>query len=83
MAANGEFVLVGTGVSINTFRAYIAVPAGGASLAPRLKVSINKTPTAVENVQTDKAQSTKILRNGQLVIIRDGVEYNAQGQVVR
>lgn len=82
-ATNGEFAQVGTGVSINTFRAYIAVPAGGASLAPRLKVSINKTPTAVENVQTDKAQSTKILRNGQLVIIRDGVEYNAQGQVVR
>lgn len=82
-ATNGEFAQVGTGVSINTFRAYIAVPAGGASLAPRLKVSINKTPTAVENVQTDKAQSTKILRNGQLVIIRDGVEYNAQGQVVK
>ena len=82
-ATNGEFAQVGTGVSINTFRAYIAVPAGGASLAPRLKVSINKTPTAVENVQTDKAQSTKILRNGQLVIIREGVEYNAQGQVVK
>lgn len=82
-ATNGEFAQVGTGVSINTFRAYIAVPAGGAYFAPRLKVSINKTPTAVENVQTDKAQSTKILRNGQLVIIRDGVEYNAQGQVVK
>lgn len=81
-AANGTFVQVGTGVSINAFRAYIAVPAGGASFAPRLKVSINKTPTAVENVQTDKAQSTKILRDGQLYIMYNGNMYNVQGQKV-
>ena len=83
-AANGEFVLVGTGVSINAFRAYIAVPEGGAAPARRLGVSIRKTPTAVEKVESTKiGGSAKYLRNGQLVIIRDGVEYNAQGQVVR
>ena len=25
----------------------------------------------------------KIIRNGQLIIIRDGIEYNAQGQVIK
>lgn len=34
---------------------------------------------AIENIQGDKVQSTKVLRDGQLLIIRDGKTYNAQG----
>ena len=41
------------------------------------------TPTAVENVQTDKAQGTKILRDGQLLIEKDGKLYNAFGAEVK
>ena len=37
-----------------------------------------QTPTDFENVTLDE-DATKILRNGQLIIIRDGKEYNAQG----
>ncbi len=36
------------------------------------------TPHAINNVEAGK-EATKILRNGQLIIIRDGKEFNAQG----
>ena len=35
--------------------------------------------TDVENVQGDKIQSRKTVRNGQLLIERNGKFYNAQG----
>lgn len=37
------------------------------------------TVTEVEQVPSDQGQSTKVVRNGQMVIIRDGVEYNVLG----
>lgn len=40
-------------------------------------------PQAVEQVATDQTPSTKVLRNGQLLIIRAGVEYNAIGHALR
>lgn len=43
---------------------------------------IPQTPTAISNVQSDKVQCTKTLRDGQLLIIRDGAVYNACGQRV-
>ena len=39
-----------------------------------------QSTTAVDNVTTNNANIQKILRDGQLIIIRDGVEYNAVGQ---
>jgi hypothetical protein len=36
------------------------------------------TPHAIDNVESGE-NATKVLRNGQLIIIRDGKEYNAQG----
>ena len=41
------------------------------------------TPTAVENVQTNHVQGTKILRDGMLLIERDGKLYNATGAEVK
>ena len=45
-------------------------------------------PTGVENVQTNQVpsnqvQSTKVIRNGQLFIIRDGKTYNALGAEIK
>lgn len=84
-AANGEFVKVtGTGVSIDAFRAYIVIPGAPLSAPARFHVSINKTPTAIEEVETTKLEgSTKVLRDGQLFILRDGKTYNVQGQIVK
>jgi hypothetical protein len=38
----------------------------------------NQAPSAVENIQA-APKAVKVIRNGQIVIIRDGVEYNALG----
>lgn len=38
------------------------------------------TTTVLENIDVEKSTSTKLLRNGQLLIIRDGKTYNAMGQ---
>ncbi len=37
----------------------------------------------IDNVQTDKVQGTKVIRDGQLFIERNGKTYNAQGAEVR
>ena len=36
--------------------------------------------SAVDNVDASNHSTQKLLRNGQLIIVRDGVEYNAMGQ---
>ena len=41
------------------------------------------TPTGIDDVQRDDAQCTKVLRDGQLVIIRDGAMYNAEGKRIQ
>ena len=39
-----------------------------------------KSATGVNNVQSDKGQSTKVLHNGQLLIERNGGTYNMEGK---
>ena len=39
--------------------------------------------TSVSDIQSPMTDCQKLLRNGQLVIVRDGVEYNAQGQIIK
>jgi hypothetical protein len=45
----------------------------------------NKPSTALENTHrpSPMANRQKLLRAGQLIILRDGVEYNAQGQIIK
>ena len=43
----------------------------------------SNVPTSVSDIQSPMTDCQKFLRNGQLVIVRDGVEYNAQGQIVK
>ena len=38
--------------------------------------------TSVSDIQSPMTDCQKLLRNGQLIILRDGVEYNAQGQML-
>lgn len=42
----------------------------------------NNVSTSVGNVDTSTCGVEKLIRNGQLIIVRDGVEYNAMGQVL-
>ena len=40
----------------------------------------SNAPAAIDNIQSPTASNQKILRNGQLIILLNGVEYNAMGQ---
>ena len=56
---------------------------GGGAPAPMRMVFRPKVPTAVESSQQSAISSQKLLRDGQLYIIRDNTTYNAQGQLVK
>jgi hypothetical protein len=43
-------------------------------------LTLDKAPSAVDNISSPSANTRKLLRNGQLIIVRDGIEYNAMGQ---
>ena len=70
------------------FRAYFRVYVGGGSNnAPRRGMPSRivfgeKTTTGVENAAVQNGV-VKAIENGQLVIIREGVRYNAAGQIVK
>ena len=75
---------------MNAFRAYFKVKTttSGPSYAPRhgMRARIIKeeqVATGIEDVQGTTVQSTKLLENSQVVIIRNGVKYNLQGQVIK
>lgn len=73
--------------SMKGFRAYFIVNSETSGDVPRHAparlVIAPKMPTAVDQVQGDNVQSTKVIENGQLFIIKNGVKYNAQGKVVK
>lgn len=41
----------------------------------------SSTPSAVDNVTVEEVKAVKVIRNGQMYILRDGVLYNAIGQI--
>lgn len=93
MIADNKFWLCGTGCYLNANRAYIEHDALHATTTPvspipgRRRVMMGaageNTTTGVDNLTEDGVvstnQATKMVVNGQLIIIRDGVKYNAQG----
>ncbi|MBQ7382987.1 MAG: leucine-rich repeat protein [Paludibacteraceae bacterium] len=73
-----------TGEYLGAHKAYMIV--GGTSGAPtraRFLFRHEDETTDIENVQENDATYTKILRNGQLIILKDGKEYNTMGQIVK
>lgn len=74
-----------TGTTLGAHKAYLIydAPAGPNSAPARFVFKHEQNTTDIENVQSDKVQCTKVIRDGQLIIIKDGKEYNAQGQKLR
>ena len=70
---------------LNSFRAYFKVGTGAGAPArhgmPARIIKQEESATGFENVQFD-AQTLKRIENGNVVIIRNGVKYNIQGQVI-
>ncbi|MBO4249773.1 MAG: hypothetical protein J5884_00800 [Paludibacteraceae bacterium] len=66
---------------LNPHKAYIVLPDGSA--APKRLRFIFDTPTGLEpRVESQESRTYKVIKDGRLIIIRGGVEYNAQGQIV-
>ena len=74
------------GTTMKAFRCYFTIPnSSPLAGAPGKRAKIvfgPQTTTDIENVQ-DNVQCTKVLRDGQLYIIRDGRTYDAQGQLIK
>ncbi len=75
------------GTNMKSFRCFFTIPAGPQQnnvMGKRAKIVFGpQTATDIDHVQSDQVQSTKVLRDGQLFILRDGRTYNAQGQLVK
>ena len=78
-----------TGCWIDPYRAYFngteleALGKPGAQMPGRRRVSLGateeNTTTGSEDIVTPNEQVIKVIENGQVIIIRDGVKYNVQG----
>jgi len=71
------------------FRAYFIIdrdqitPAMAPANTRARLVDASKMPTDVESIQSSAIGSQKVIENGVLYIMKNGVRYNAQGQVVK
>lgn len=84
---NNQLYLVNSVVTIAPNRAYIDMSAIS-TIAPvqgakRRVIATYNQATGVENVQEGNVQCTKLIRNGQLLILRDGQFFNAMGAPVK
>ena len=85
LSSNNTLYYPSANGTMNGFRAYIKVNTGGPLSAPIRRgapiriIEHENTATGVGEVQSSKGHSTKVLRNGQLIIMRDGKEYNIMG----
>jgi len=69
-----------TASMLNPHKAYVIY---SGSQAPKRMPFVFNQATGVDQVPSDQVQSTKVIENGVLYIIKNGVKYNAQGQVIK
>ena len=93
MISGNQFLLCPAGCWLNANRAYIDATiianhtTKKAEIPGRRRVCLGETSeneaTGFENIVAPEGQAVKAIVNGQLIIIRDGVKYNVQGQVIK
>ena len=66
----------------NTITATGVVTNPMAGIAIDITISGNTTPTGIENA-TVTVKSVKMIKNGQLIIEKDGVQYNVNGAILK
>jgi hypothetical protein len=49
---------------------------------PEFEITVKDTGTGVDEVQSDQVQSTKVMREGVIYILRDGKIYDLNGKKV-
>lgn len=81
-AEDGEvgFYKLADGATIPANKAYLDL--SGISSAPRRLRFVFDATTGVDNANAN-ANAVKLIRDGCLIIIRNGVEYNANGQTIK
>ena len=72
--------------SLKSFRAYFnRTASAGAPIRRGMRARIvehDEEVTGINNTNTNDVQSVKFIENNQVVIIRNGIKYNIQGQVI-
>ena len=71
--------------TLKGFRAYFQIN-GGANAAPIRRANIitpNNLPTEISLINEEPANNQKLIENGQLIIIKNGVRYNAMGVEIK
>ena len=69
-------------IPLNSHKAYVLI--SGSSQAPQRLRFIYETPTGIESITNNSSSITnKIIIDGHLIIIREGVQYNAYGQKIQ
>ena len=71
-----------TGANLNPHKAYVIFSGSFAPQRMRFIFEEEQNTTAVDNAEAENTQTIKVIENGALYIIKDGVRYNAQGQIV-
>ena len=82
----GDFVKVGTGVAINPFRAYVVYDGDGVSLARMAARFVSGSVTGINEVsetQNVLNPDRKYIENNNIVIVKNGVKFNAAGQLLK
>ena len=49
----------------------------------KLRIVINDDATAIDNVTAKESRTGKMMENGEIVIIKNGVKYNVAGQLIK
>ena len=70
--SDGQKLITATGIVQNPM----------AGVAIDITISGKLIPSALDNVQV-QVKTVKMIKNNQLIIVKDGVEYNAQGAVIK
>lgn len=88
LTANNLLAWANTNGNVRSFRAYFEITPSPHPSPIRRGMSARivmkeEVATGIEDVQGSDVQSTKVLENNQVLIIRNGVKYNLQGQVVK
>ena len=79
---NGVGFYLYNGAELNPHKAYVIFNGSFAPQRMRFIFQEEQNTTAVDNAEAENTQTIKVIENGALYIIKDGVRYNAQGQIV-
>lgn len=69
--------------TIPAHKAYVNLGGTGAPRRLRFVFNEENTATGIDQMENGKCENGKWIENGQLYILRNGVRYNAQGQIVK